>query len=154
MATAEPAGPTSASPPPSTARSYTARPTATAMPPSGPGSCCSPATPGRAGGQSGSDPGHRVTSAFYGDAELAGQVRGQRHQLNAVDGGAAQRVESGRDAQRSTAQVYLLAGRLREVRAGQGAPGEADPLQGGAAEVRDRKSTRLNSSHVRISYAV
>src|SRR5690606_41648962 len=31
---------------------------------------------------------------------------------------------------------------------------DVDPIYGSLAEVRDRKSTRLNSSHVKISYAV
>src|SRR5690349_22430578 len=51
-----------------------------------------------------------------------------------------------------------LAGRRRQrvAEAGEGlaAEGEVDVVQVERVQVRDRKSTRLNSSHVEISYAV
>ena len=64
------------------------------------------------------------------------ELRGQSHELDAVDRGAAQGPETTGDAERSAPQVHVGAGRLREVRAGQGAAGKADPHQLGRAEVR------------------
>src|SRR5439155_12615372 len=46
------------------------------------------------------------------------------------------------------------AGARARPRGGNGAAGEGDLGQATAARSRDRKSTRLNSSHVAISYAV
>src|SRR5690349_22451636 len=43
---------------------------------------------------------------------------------------------------------------LREVRLDLRDPGLAEHRRGGVRQGRDRKSTRLNSSHVEISYAV
>src|SRR5690242_5245055 len=67
---------------------------------------------------------------------MAGEQRGQRDELDAGDGGAAQRLVPGADAELSAAQVHLLAARLREIRARQRAAAEADPAQRGAAELR------------------
>src|SRR3712207_7288777 len=46
------------------------------------------------------------------------------------------------------------AGALRRHRPGRHGPGGAVPAPRRAAALRDRKSTRLNSSHANISYAV
>jgi hypothetical protein len=63
------------------------------------------------------------------------EQRGQRDQLDAVDGGTAQRLIPGGDAEPGAAQVHVGAGHLREVRPGQGAAGKADAQQPGAAEL-------------------
>src|SRR5271165_5860291 len=180
------AGPTWASPPRPTAWWYTGPPTATATPPSGPGSCSSPRTAERPGTRSVSDPVtaripggssarfqdeaatdggqelqdaggaavgvlteaavvHQgevagvvvhVSSVRDGDAQVAGDQRGQRDQLTAVDGDAAQRLVSRGDAERCPAQVHVGTAGLGEIRPGQRAVGEADPPQRGAAELR------------------
>src|SRR5256885_10086745 len=58
---------------------------------------------------------------------------------------------------RSTLFPYTTLFRSRSAGAGsseQGADGAAPPRQIRAPDIRDRKSTRLNSSHLVISYAV
>jgi hypothetical protein len=67
---------------------------------------------------------------------VTGEQRGQRDQLDAVDGGAAQRLVPGSDAERRAAQVHLGTADLGEIGAGQRAAAEADPQQRGAAEIR------------------
>jgi hypothetical protein len=54
------------------------------------------------------------------DAQVVGEQRGERDELDAVDGGAAQRVVPGGDAEDGPAQVHVRARRLREVGTGQG----------------------------------
>src|SRR2546427_1381547 len=58
------------------------------------------------------------------------------------------------DVQSDTAPLHTLVASLLEV-AGDGVHCLKDPTRGGVATVSiDRKSTRLNSSHSQISYAV
>src|SRR3712207_8422611 len=48
----------------------------------------------------------------------------------------------------------VLGARLVQVEDGDVPPGRGQGVGGGAADAADRKSTRLNSSHANISYAV
>src|SRR5690606_561815 len=67
---------------------------------------------------------------------LAGHVRVGRARVAGAVGAVAR--HAGRDATRRVARAVQLLADLEELH----------------ARVRDRKSTRLNSSHVKISYAV
>src|SRR5690606_40080645 len=79
-----------------------------------------------------------LVGGTLGDAERADYVIDQLEQMKFVSGGTPE-ANAGR---------FQLAGNLTEV------IGQVVGFQGSTISAADRKSTRLNSSHVNISYAV
>src|SRR6266498_4289718 len=100
---------------------------------------------------SGADPARQPV--LHGRVAADRRERGRRHQPDAYPDGPLVHVEG------RLVDVEVI-GRSRPARAepaerpgdGLEVPGEVLPAE--ALRGRDRKSTRLNSSHVRISYAV
>src|SRR5690606_40676447 len=98
---------------------------------------------------------HRVSRGFRGFSRDSGnQFAGHGGDLRAVYCGyeGARRRQVGGHCQRGGRSRSTRGGRIRRFEGGR-----SQLLRkpaGGAARQRDRKSTRLNSSHVKISYAV
>src|SRR5690606_42161727 len=79
-----------------------------------------------------------------------------RRSSDLAQAAVAQRVQVQRTRQPVLEAAGGVGGLVLEVEAdaGKGRHASAAPGPAGIASIRDRKSTRLNSSHVKISYAV
>src|SRR5207253_9622242 len=88
------------------------------------------------------------TTLFRSHAQARHDLDRDRPIVGCVEHDGRHKVAEGRDEREATARGE------RRLEKWQRHPAERGPAPGAETRRRDRKSTRLNSSHVAISYAV